>query len=151
MSGPLQNANLVNRFVAKSLDFVIMIMITYPIHLVFAPLADFIALVYILSADAFPEGRSLGKRMLHLKTTHFETHRICHLKQSIIRNIPFGLLVFFAVIPPAIGYFFIFFVALPLIALEIYFLVALDSKRRLGDVIADTVVVEAFDKDPDRL
>lgn len=144
-------AKLVNRFIAKILDFFIMLIFAYPLQFVFSPLPDLIAFAYISCSDAFPHGRSLGKRMLHLKVIHSEAKTSCTLKQSVIRNLPFGLLIFFRLFPAAFGTIFTILLALPLIGLEIYLLVTLDSQKRLGDVIADTCVVEANDHDPEKL
>ena len=142
---------LVNRFIAKILDFFIMLIFAYPLQFVFSPLPDLVAMAYILSSDAFPHGRSLGKRMLHLKVINSETKKSCNLKQSMIRNVPFGLLIFFRLFPASFGSIFTILLALPFIGLEIYFLVTLDTQKRLGDVIADTCVVEADDHDPEKL
>ncbi|MBI2609302.1 MAG: RDD family protein [Deltaproteobacteria bacterium] len=146
-----EKPSLISRAIAKALDFVILLLITYPVHLFLPPLADLVAVVFVFVADAFPGGRSPGKRMLQLMTVHVETGKPCGLKQSLIRNLPFGLFIFFAVIPTGLGYVFLFFVSLPLIILEVYLLLTLDSQRRLGDVIADTVVVKAPLDDPDKL
>ncbi|MBI2027940.1 MAG: RDD family protein [Deltaproteobacteria bacterium] len=146
----LFKANLTNRFIAKLLDFVILLLIAYPLHFLFVPVADVIALVYILCADAFPEGASPGKRMVHIRTVHTKTHVPCTVRQSLIRNIPFGFIVLFAIFPPALGYIFMIFVAVPLLVLECYLLFTLDTKKRLGDVIADTLVVDALDEDPEK-
>jgi len=147
----LEKPSVVSRAIAKALDFVILLLITYPLHLLFPPLADLVAVVFIFVVDAFPGGRSPGKRMLQLMTVHATSGKPCELKQSLIRNLPFGLFIFFAVIPTGLGYVFLFFVSLPLIILEAYFLLTLDSQRRLGDVIADTVVIKAPPDDPDKL
>ena len=146
----LYKANLMNRFIAKLLDFVILLLISYPLSFLFVPMADIVALAYILCADAFPQGASPGKRMVHIRTVHTNTETPCTLRQSLIRNIPFGLIVLFAIFPPALGWIFLIFVAVPLIVLECYLLLTLDTKKRLGDVIADTLVVDALDEDPEK-
>ena len=143
-------SNIFNRFIAKILDFFIMLIFAYPLQFVFSPLPDLIALAYISCSDAFPHGRSLGKRMLHLKVIHSETKASCTLRQSIIRNLPFGLLIFFRLFPAAFGSVFTILLVLPLIGLEIYLLVTLDTQKRFFDVIADTCVVAAEDHDPEK-
>lgn len=73
---------------------------------------------YYLLSDALPNGKSIGKRLLKMRVVHFETHAPCSIVQSVIRNLT----------TPFIGFFdwiFIFF----------------GSRRRLGDMLAITLVI----------
>lgn len=75
---------------------------------------------YYLLSDALPNGQSIGKRLLKMSVIHFETHAPCSIVQSIIRNLT----------TPFIGFFdwiFIFF----------------GSRRRLGDMLAITLVINS--------
>jgi hypothetical protein len=53
-----------------------------------------------------------------------------------------GLCTFFAIIP-IWGWIILFLVGIPLMAIEIYLLARVETRQRLGDVMADTEVVVA--------
>ena len=78
--------------------------------------------LYFLFSDALPNGQSIGKRILKIQVIHSKTAMPCSIGQSFLRNITFLLV--------AIDWLFIFF----------------GSRRRLGDFIANTIVVEFNDK-----
>ena len=68
-------------------------------------------------------------------------------KESLLRNIPIGVATFFAIIP-IWGWIVLPIIGLPLIAMEIYLLFKMSSRERLGDVMADTIVVKEKENDP---
>lgn len=83
-------------------------------------------------------GPSVGKRLFGLRVLQDGTDRPATFSQSALRNMPFAMGWLFAAIPA----FWVFFVLLvvPLLGLEGYFVLRLDSGARLGDVLADTYV-----------
>lgn len=60
----------------------------------------------------------------------------------MIRNAPIGVATFFGIIP-FWGWIILVLLGIPLLALEVYLMVTLANGGRLGDVMADTHVVEA--------
>ena len=77
-------------------------------------------LAYILFADALPGGRSLAKRMLGIAVVDRTTGRPCSLWQSFVRNALLAVLSF-------VDWIFIYG----------------SRQQRLGDMAANTLVVEA--------
>lgn len=73
---------------------------------------------YYFLSDALPNGQSVGKRLLKMAVVDFNTYRHCTVVQSIVRNLTTPFLGFF-------DWIFIFF----------------GSKRRLGDMLAMTLVI----------
>lgn len=73
---------------------------------------------YYFLSDALPNGQSIGKRLLNMAVVDFNTHGNCTLVQSVVRNLTTPFLGFF-------DWIFIFF----------------GSKRRLGDMLAMTLVI----------
>ncbi len=129
-------AGILSRIVAKVIDLVFI-----AIAIEALDRAGFLAaMVYILVADGLFEGRSPGKMLVNIQTVK-EDGTPCTLKESIIRNTTFavGLLLWKI---PIIGW------ALFLILLFIEFVVLIGSgnKRRVGDVLARTEVVEFHPK-----
>ncbi|MGB1009201.1 MAG: RDD family protein, partial [Thiolinea sp.] len=78
-----------------------------------------IGLGYFLFNDALPNGQSLGKKLLKIRTISNNTGNSCSIIQSFLRNITTPLGIF--------DWIFIFS----------------RSRRRLGDLIASTAVITA--------
>ncbi len=85
----------------------------------FAP-AILLVPLYILFADAFPGGQSYGKRALGIAVVDKWSGAPCTAWQSFVRNVLLAILGFF-------DWIFIFG----------------EKQQRLGDMAADTIVVEA--------
>lgn len=77
-----------------------------------------LAVLYYLFCDALPNGQSLGKRIMKIAVVGYIYRTRCTLFQSFLRNAPKYLLSLLDVI-------FIFF----------------GDRRRLGDMLASTLVV----------
>ncbi|WP_047518076.1 RDD family protein [Methylophilus sp. Q8] len=77
-----------------------------------------VGFLYFLLSDALPNGQSVGKRLLNIRVIHKETKLPCSLFQSFLRNATFPLGI--------LDWALIFF----------------GAHRRLGDVIASTIVVK---------
>lgn len=141
-------ANPIRRVAAKFIDlFAVMlasIIVIYPL----GPLAGFF---YSIFADAIPvkgfEGQSLGKKLMRLRVVSTKSGasrsgrvRLSY-RESIYRNAPVGVATFFALIP-IWGWAILALIGFPLMIVEIYLLVRAPGGQRLGDVMADTEVVE---------
>lgn len=126
----------ISRLIAKSIDlFIVLILSVF-----FYPVGIILALIYIGVSDSLQNGQSVGKKFMGFAVISLENGKPCTLKQSIVRNLPFLIPLFFAIIP-FWGWIFAVLLGVPLIILEIYLLHKLDSGHRLGDVMADTSVM----------
>ena len=78
----ITKAAILNRVIAKSIDFLIIAAL-----LEIIPRAGyFIGLAYLLIGDGLFEGRSLGKRLIGTRVILCETGKACSFRESIIRN-----------------------------------------------------------------
>ncbi|MBB4639538.1 RDD family protein [Longimicrobium terrae] len=80
--------------------------------------AVFFYFAYLLFSDALPGGQSMGKRMLGIAVVDHRTYQPCTGGQSFVRNLLLCILGFFD---------WIFILG--------------DTKRRLGDIVAGTIVI----------
>ena len=125
-----------SRMIAKCIDlFIVLILSVF-----FYPVGIIIALIYMGVSDSLQNGQSVGKRFMGFAVISLEDGRPCGVKQSFVRNLPFLIPIFFAIVP-LWGWIFTVLLGIPLMILEIYLLHKLDSGHRLGDVMADTSVM----------
>ena len=97
----------------------------------------FAGLTYLLLADGFFDGRSVGKKLIRLKVLSKGTLAPCTFKESILRNITLAAgFVLWGI--PLIGWVFI----LGIFCFEFVLILGSNDGERLGDVIAGTMVVE---------
>ena len=129
------------RLAAKAVDLILVLVLS----LIFYPFGIILSVIYLGLSDYLQGGQSVGKKLLGFQVVSLKDGTPCSLKQSIIRNLPFIIPTFFAVIPFWGWIFSIIF--LNLILIEIYLLFKVDSAHRLGDVMADTTVIA---NDPNR-
>ncbi len=125
-----------DRIAARAVDLLIAAALFSVGNALSYSLGVLLCLAFVLLQDGF--GPSIGKRLWGLRVLHDSHDRLCSTTQSALRNVPFGLGVLFGAIPA----FWVFYVLifLPLIALELFFVLRLDSGARLGDVLAETYV-----------
>ncbi|MEF9476358.1 MAG: RDD family protein [Candidatus Mariimomonas ferrooxydans] len=129
----LAKAKILNRIVAKAIDFIIIGALLETI-----PGAGYYAgLAYLLMGDGLFGGRSIGKRLIRLKVVLYETGDIGSYKESIIRNFTFAAGYILMVIP-LIGFIF------PLIIFFFEGLLMIGNERgmRFGDELVKTQVIE---------
>src|SRR5206468_10414409 len=94
-------------------------------------------LAYILIADGFAGGRSIGKRLIGLQTVLPGTREPAGFRESIIRNIPFAAAqLLFAV--PYVGWL----ASAAIIMFEAILIIGNEQGRRLGDELAGTQVLD---------
>jgi uncharacterized RDD family membrane protein YckC len=134
---PYPKASLLPRAVARAAD------ITLALALSSIPgKAGVLAgLLYLLVADALWHGQSVGKRIAGIKVVYLPTRGPADLKHSMIRNSPFALAFVFQAVP-FLGWVLLVLVGLPLIGFEGYMVYTDRLGIRLGDVFADTQVVD---------
>lgn len=127
------------RCLAKGVDVAVIVLLSVALP---HPAGVLLGLLYTLAHDGLFQGQSPGKRLLHLKVESLKTGAVCSLRESVIRNAPIGVAVFFGIIP-FWGWIILVLMGIPLMALEVYLMITLENGGRLGDVMADTRVVEA--------
>lgn len=129
------------RLAAKFIDFFIIFVCALILP---GWLSMICGVAYILCADGMSFGvfqsQSVGKKIFDLQVTTAPSYAPAQLKDSLIRNAPLGVLVFLWMIP-IIGWFFLIVLGIPLLFIEIYLILRIDSQQRLGDVMADTHVI----------
>jgi len=138
-----------HRLLAKAFDFLVVVALALAIPYPVGPLVGFL---YSIMDDALklgsPQSQSLGKRIFRLQTV--STVRIgpdglrapIDIKESILRNAPIGVATFFALIP-VWGWLILVLVGVPLVAMELYLMLSVETGHRLGDVMGDTQVISS--------
>lgn len=132
--GVYPKAQVLNRFIAKVID----LLIVAAASRVVPPVGVLAGLAYILLADGFGGGRSVGKRLIGLQTIVPRTRDPAGFRESIIRNLPCGLAQLAFEIPYVgwIGWGAV-------LSLEALLVIGNEQGRRLGDEIAKTQVIES--------
>jgi uncharacterized RDD family membrane protein YckC len=126
-------AQVLNRGIAKLIDlFIVAAAGQMPV-----PVGFLGGLAYILIADGFAGGRSIGKRLIGLQTVLPGRREAAGFRESIIRNLPFAVAqAAFAV--PYVGWV----VSAAIIAFEAVLILGNEQGRRLGDEVAGTQVLD---------
>lgn len=131
--GIYPKAQVLNRGIAKLID----LFIVAAAGQVIVPVGFLAGLAYILIADGFAGGRSIGKRLIGLQTVLPDRHEAAGFRESIIRNMPFAVAqLAFAV--PYVGWI----VSGAIIAFEAILILGNEQGRRLGDEVAGTQVLD---------
>ncbi|MCX5721431.1 MAG: RDD family protein [Nitrospirae bacterium] len=132
-AGIYPKAQVLNRGIAKLID----LFIVAAAGQVIVPVGFLAGLAYILIADGFAGGRSIGKRLIGLQTVLPGRHEAAGFRESIIRNMPFAVAqLAFAV--PYVGWI----VSVAIIAFEAILILGNEQGRRLGDEVAGTQVLD---------
>jgi uncharacterized RDD family membrane protein YckC len=132
--GVYPKAQLLNRFIAKLIDLLIVAAASKLVP----PVGVLAGLVYILLADGFGGGRSIGKRLIGLQTIVPRAREPAGFRESIIRNLPCGLAQLAFEIPYVgwIGWGAV-------LSFEALLVIGNEQGRRLGDEMAKTQVLES--------
>ena len=134
----MKKADTINRTIAKIID----LLIVGALSMAGAPVGMIAGVVYIMIADGFWNGQSLGKKVIGLRVVRnapVGTNRDTSFRDSIIRNLPFGAVILLCWVP-LIGFLFMI-LGLAVIGLEAYFAMADDHGIRVGDIFAQTQVI----------
>ncbi len=127
-------AHVLNRFVAKLID----VFVAVAAGEIAPPVGFLSGLAYILIADGFAGGKSIGKRVVGLQTIRLDSREAAGFRESIIRNLPLGgAHIVYAV--PYVGWL----VSLAIVLFEGLLVIGNEQGRRLGDEIARTQVLDA--------
>lgn len=127
-------AHVLNRFIAKLIDLFIVVAAGE----ISPPVGFLSGLAYILIADGFAGGRSLGKRLVGLQTLRVDGKEAAGFRESIIRNVPVGA-AYMAYGVPYVGWL----ASVAILAFESLLIVGNEQGRRLGDEVARTQVLDA--------
>jgi hypothetical protein len=133
-SGVYPKAHVLNRFIAKAIDG----MLVAAASQVIEPVGWISGLAYALIADGFPGGQSVGKRLIGLQTVVPRTKEFSGFRESIVRNLPlaFAYLLFPV---PYVGWL----LAGAVVGFEALLLIGNEQGVRLGDEIAGTQVLDS--------
>jgi len=131
-----RRARYLARLVGKSADFIIA-MSLWHIPGVAGVLA---ALFYILMCDAFPGGRSAGKRLTGLKVVRVDREGM-DFQSSLLRNLTVAAPFLLHPVPFA-GPFLAYTVGAAILVIETYLGFYDADGQRAGDTLAETLVVE---------
>jgi uncharacterized RDD family membrane protein YckC len=124
---------MLNRGIARLID----LFIVAAAGQMLVPVGFLGGLAYILIADGFSGGRSIGKRLIGLQTVRPGQREAAGFRESIIRNLPFAVAhVAFAV--PYVGWL----ISIAIIAFEAVLIVGNEQGRRFGDEVAGTQVLD---------
>jgi uncharacterized RDD family membrane protein YckC len=132
-AGVYPKAQILNRGIAKLIDLFIVAAACQ----IIVPVGFLGGLAYILIADGFAGGRSIGKRLIGLQTVLPDRREAAGFRESIIRNLPFAVAqVAFAI--PYVGWL----ASVVIIAFEAVLILGNEQGRRLGDEVASTQVLD---------
>jgi uncharacterized RDD family membrane protein YckC len=132
-AGVYPKAQILNRGIARLIDLFIVAAAGYML----VPVGFLVGLAYILIADGFSGGRSIGKRLIGLQTVLPDQREAAGFRESIIRNLPFAVAhVVFAV--PYVGWL----LSVAIIAFEAVLILGNEQGRRFGDEVAGTQVLD---------
>lgn len=134
---PYPKADLTLRGLARLADFSLAFVVAQT-----APqVGPFLAAFYLLAADGLMSGQSVGKRIFGVRTVVVPSRAPAGYQESLLRNAPFALVAVFWAVPLLWPMFFI--AGLPIVAFEAYMIYTDRLGIRIGDIFADTQVVDA--------
>lgn len=131
-----RRARYLARMVGKAADLIVAMSLWH----VPGAAGVFASIFYLLMADGFPGGRSLGKWLTGLKVVRLDREGM-DFPASLMRNLsaaaPFVLYLF-----PVIGPFLAYTVGVAILLIEAYLGFYDPDGQRAGDTFAETLVVE---------
>ena len=134
-TGIYPKAQVLNRFIAKLID----VFLAAAAAELIAPVGFLAGVAYLLVADGFAGGRSIGKRLIGLQTVLPGTREPAGFRESIIRNIPFAVAQLLYYVVPYVGWL----ASAGIVMFEAILIIGNEQGRRLGDELAGTQVLDA--------
>lgn len=129
----MRKASLLLRVIAKAIDFIV---IAIAVKLI--PQVGYLSgLLYLVISDGLFDGRSLGKKVLRLRVVSVETGKPGSFKDSVIRNATIAAALMLFKIP-----LFGWLLLVAVLVLEFLLMLGNEDGLRLGDDLANTMVVE---------
>jgi uncharacterized RDD family membrane protein YckC len=134
---PYPKADLTLRGLARLADFTLAWVVAQS-----APqIGPLLAAFYLLVADGLMSGQSVGKRLFGVRTVVVPRRAPAGWHESVLRNAPFALVAVFYAVP--LLWPVLFVVGLPIVGFEAYMIFTDRLGVRIGDIFADTQVVDA--------
>jgi uncharacterized RDD family membrane protein YckC len=134
---PYPKADLTLRGLARVADFTLAWIVAQT-----APqVGPLLAALYLLVADGLMSGQSIGKKIFGVRTVVVPRRAPAGWHESILRNAPFALVAVFYAVP--LLWPVLFVVGLPIVGFEAYMIFTDRLGIRIGDIFADTQVVDA--------
>ena len=134
--------SVINRVIAKFIDLAVFVALSVILPYPLGPLLGFI---YSLVGDGMNfgpfHGQSVGKKIMRLQVIHIGRQAPIKVRDSVFRNAPVGIATFFAIIP-LWGWLILALIGVPLMVMEVYLMLSVESGHRLGDVMGDTEVID---------
>jgi len=134
---PYPKADLTLRGLARLADFTLAWVVAQSAPQVGPLLAAF----YLLAGDGLMSGQSVGKKIFGVRTVVVPRRAPAGWHESVLRNAPFALVAVFYAIP--LLWPVLFVVGLPIVGFETYMIFTDRLGIRIGDIFADTQVVDA--------
>jgi uncharacterized RDD family membrane protein YckC len=134
---PYPKADLTLRGLARAADFTLAWVVAQSAPQVGPLLAAF----YLLVADGLMNGQSVGKKIFGVRTVVVPRRAPAGWHESLLRNAPFALVAIFYAVP--LLWPVLFVVGLPILGFEAYMIFTDRLGIRIGDIFADTQVVDA--------
>jgi uncharacterized RDD family membrane protein YckC len=135
-----RQTSVFNRFAAKGIDLLMAVAIYFLASFLWPLLGIVCASLFVAIQDGLGAGQSPGKRIIGIRVVEDSAGLSCSYVNSLVRNVIFVICTISLTSP----YLWVFFllVGLPLVILEIYLVYSLETGVRLGDIIANTLVLE---------
>jgi uncharacterized RDD family membrane protein YckC len=134
---PYPKADLTLRGLARLADFSLAFVLAQTAPQIGPVLAAF----YLLVADGLMHGQSVGKRIFGVRTVVVPRRAPAGYHESLLRNAPFALVAVFWAVP--LLWPMLILAGLPIVGFEAYMIFTDRLGIRIGDIFADTQVVDA--------
>ncbi|HET7755173.1 MAG TPA: hypothetical protein VFK85_14790 [Anaeromyxobacteraceae bacterium] len=139
---PYPKADLTLRGLARALD----LLLAMSVVVASPTLGPVFAAVYLLVADGLVNGQSIGKRLFGVRAVVVPDRPGARgwpagYRESALRNAPFALVAVFYGVP--VLWIVLVLAGIPIVAFESYMVWTDRLGLRIGDVFADTQVVDA--------
>ncbi len=134
---PYPKADLTLRGLARLADLALAFVLAQTAPQVGPVLAAF----YLLVADGLMHGQSVGKRIFGVRTVVVPRRAPAGYHESLLRNAPFALVAVFWAVP--LLWPMLIVAGLPIVGFEAYMIFTDRLGIRIGDIFADTQVVDA--------
>jgi len=134
---PYPKADLSLRALARLADFTLWFMLAQT-----SPQAGpLLAALYLLVADGLISGQSIGKKIFGIRVVVVPRRAPAGYQESMLRNAPFALVAIFYAVPFLWPVLLV--AGIPIVAFEAYMIYTDRLGVRIGDIFADTQVVDA--------
>jgi uncharacterized RDD family membrane protein YckC len=133
---PYPKADLTLRGLARLADFTL----AFALAQTSPQVGPLLAALYLLVADGLMHGQSVGKKIFGVRTVVVPKRAPAGYHESVLRNAPFALVAIFYAVP--VLWPVLFVAGVPIVAFEGYMILTDRLGIRIGDIFADTQVVD---------